>query len=106
MGMHEHRSRRGVWAHEDHASMPNGHGHGGAKYVGPVVEENEVEDNTTEEVVEAPEVGRDIILTLAIKCRDDEDASDMVYLLFGPYDDAKYFGEAVSQHQYMLTREG
>jgi len=104
MGQHEHRSKRGVWAHDDHSSMPNGHGHGGAKYVGPV--ENEESVMAAEAPEEVVEVDRPIVLTLAIKCRDDEDASDMMYLLFGPYEDAKNFGEAVSQHEFMVTREG
>jgi hypothetical protein len=105
MGQHEHKSKRGVWAHDDHSSMPRGHGHGGAKYVGPVEEANVAAEpvDLTEESLSG---GGDIILTLAIKCRDDEDVSDLTYLLFGPYDDAKNFGEFVSQHQFIITREG
>jgi hypothetical protein len=88
--------------------MPNGHGHDGAKYVGPVEEPlEEARARVVDEIVaEEAESTSPIVLTLAIKCRDDEDASDMIYLLFGPYEDAKNFGEAVSQHEFMVTREG
>jgi cytochrome c1 len=43
-------------------------------------------------------------LTLTIQCDDDLDVSDGVYQLFGPYEDAKNFGEWVTQHQFTLAR--
>jgi hypothetical protein len=103
MGMHEHKSRRGVWAHEDHASMPNGHGHGGARYVGPVDEIQQTNIDAGEAVVVQAAPNRPTLI-LTVQCRDDEDVSDLSYMLFGPYDDAKNFGEAVTQHEFTLTR--
>jgi len=104
MGMHEHKSKKGVWAHEDHMvpSMLGGHGHGPAKYVGPV--EEEARALVIDEIVAEEAASQESLLILTVKCKDDIDVSDLAYMLFGPYSDAKEFGEEVTKREFTLTR--
>lgn len=44
-------------------------------------------------------------LILTVEVEDDADASNFVYLLFGPHEDAQDFGDYVSEHEFTLSRE-
>ena len=44
-------------------------------------------------------------MILSVEVEDDTDASNFVYLLFGPRDDAQDFGDYVSEHEFTLSRE-
>lgn len=43
-------------------------------------------------------------MILSVEVDDDADASNFVYLLFGPHEDAEAFGDYVSEHEFTLSR--
>jgi hypothetical protein len=43
-------------------------------------------------------------LILTIRCEDEVDVNDMIYLLFGPYEEAARFGDELCKHEFTLER--